>query len=210
MMRPSPSTSEFRSFWALFDKGLWEPAGLTCMRLWAGPEERLLDIGAWIGPYSTLAAECGAVVHAYEPDPVAAAELRRNCASYDQITIHEVAILRRPGRAWLSPTGNLGNSMTRIVQGLTSFWEVPTLSLRKAIEDFRPTIIKMDVEGGEFELVQDLEFGTYWWPKVHISVHPKLGNEEALVSKLKSSFDRIESLDRSPESYSLACWNRSR
>ncbi len=69
------SQARYGSFWATFAVGTFELATVSVLEAELGPGRRFLDIGAWIGPFTVLAAALGAQVTAFEPDPVAVAAL---------------------------------------------------------------------------------------------------------------------------------------
>ena len=74
-----------------------------------------IDVGAWIGPMTLVAAACGARVVAYEPDPTAADELAANVAlnpGFD-VTVERVALWTSTGtRQFRGGPAGLGESMS--------------------------------------------------------------------------------------------------
>ena len=67
-------------FWDTCEKG-WEATTFAVLTSRLTTGSTLVDVGAWIGPMTLVAAACGARVVAYEPDPAAADELRDNVAA---------------------------------------------------------------------------------------------------------------------------------
>lgn len=154
-------TEVHQAFWDLVDAGRWEPATLDLITRLADGSV-YIDIGAWIGPTVLAAARTASAVVAYEPDPVAAAELRRNIAlnGLSNVEIREVALLDRDGELPLSGggAGELGRSESSLVFGVGQV-SVPVADARReaAAEHFaRCALLKIDVEGGEYELVSRL------------------------------------------------------
>ena len=58
-----------------------------------------IDCGANVGKFTVMMARNGATVHAFEPNPAAFAELRRNTAEFANVQLHATAITTSPGRA---------------------------------------------------------------------------------------------------------------
>ena len=68
------------NFWDTCEAG-WEATTFEVLTSQPGPASTFVDVGAWIGPMTLVAAACGARVVAYEPDPTAADELAENIAA---------------------------------------------------------------------------------------------------------------------------------
>jgi FkbM family methyltransferase len=137
------------------------------------PGSRFVDIGAWIGPTSLYAAAKGAVVDAYECDPVALDRLKYNVsvnpALERRIAVHEFAIgdAEQELQVW---SGQLGNSETSVFanherEGVVVACSESTLvPMRDAAQVFQErgyaqvpsTLIKIDTEGAEFRIVPRL------------------------------------------------------
>lgn len=91
--------TRFDEFWTHVDSGQWESSTLNVITKNLKKGDVYIDIGAWIGPTVLAAASTGCTVHAYEPDPVAFAELSANVAANktDNITLNNVALFDRHG-----------------------------------------------------------------------------------------------------------------
>ncbi len=118
------------------------------------PGDQVLDIGAWVGPYTLLASQltgAGGRVYAFEPDPVARDLLEQNLAANGlaNVSVFPWAIAEQRGSALLVAS-KLGGSVTRAVPTSES-QGVSTLPLDEFCQerDVTPSIIKIDVEGGE-------------------------------------------------------------
>lgn len=150
-----------RAFWDLVDTGNWEPATLEAIsRLTNGGV--YIDIGAWIGPTVIAAARKASLVVAYEPDPVAVAELHRNIHlnGLTNVEVREVALLDRDAALPMGPgmLDELGLSVSSLVYGSRTVL-VPVRDARKeATSDcfMRCLLLKIDVEGGEYKLIRRL------------------------------------------------------
>ena len=65
-----------QEFWNNFS--IWEQKDLNFV-IENGEEDKIfIDVGAWIGPYTLLAAKMGMKVYAFEPDNIAYRELKNN------------------------------------------------------------------------------------------------------------------------------------
>lgn len=141
---------DWDAFWRNYTAGLWEPETRDLLHELLKPGDLFVDIGAWIGPVTLWALECGAKVIAIEPDPVAfdALTADRLC----DVEYHQCAITLEDGPVRLAPRrGQLGNSMTRI----TDDGPVHVLGARleTILGDRVPRLVKMDVEGYETTLL---------------------------------------------------------
>ncbi len=109
----------YGDFWSALSDGAFEPATVEVLCRWARPGGLLIDVGAWIGPFSLLAAAYGTSVVAIEPDPVAADVLRRHVAANpgasDLVRVDEVAWAADDGRARLASSVGLGNARSALV-----------------------------------------------------------------------------------------------
>ena len=115
------------------------------------PGDLFVDVGANVGSYTVLAsAVCGAEAIAIEPDPGAAAILRRNVEENkigDCVEVLEIASGQAAGVAQLT----IGNDTTNRITGdiSVSTRKVIVKSLDELLVDRVPTLIKVDVEGYE-------------------------------------------------------------
>ncbi len=118
-----------------------------------------IDIGAWVGPTVLAAASTGCTIHAYEPDPVAFAELSANIAANktDNITLNNVALFDRHGEmSFGSGRGDsLGDSISSLMNGQGSI-QVPVRDVAtESVQEFfkQCKLLKIDVEGAEYVIV---------------------------------------------------------
>ena len=120
------------------------------------PGDLLVDVGANIGSYTILATKvCHANAVAFEPDPDAAKTLRRNILvnGVGHLTeVHEVALGSFDGEVALTLGLDTMNHVTAPGNQLAR-----TVPL-KCLDDFsgaaHPTMIKLDVEGFEEEVLK--------------------------------------------------------
>ena len=191
----------YGDFWSALSAGSFEPATVEVLCRWARPGGLLIDVGAWIGPFSLLAAAHGTSVVAIEPDPVAADVLRRHVAANpgasELVRVDEVAWAAEDGRAHLASSVGLGNARSALVTGASAGTgaasrgtsrgveaiEVVTHGARRAFEGAcrvggvnggsgRDVLLKIDIEGGEFAVVPALGSAlARYRPLLLLSVH---------------------------------------
>lgn len=137
-----------------------------------GTEQPLcvLDIGAHVGAFATnIAAAAYVHVECYEPSPDSARFLRDNIVRNgldDRVRVHELALAGSEGTALLDDNhgGSVHNGLVRgdhrLVAGDDAWGErgvlsVATTTFDKAVTDapLPVTVVKLDCEGGEYELV---------------------------------------------------------
>jgi FkbM family methyltransferase len=153
-------TSEGYDFWTVFENRSWEPELDEVLNQFLKPTGSLLDIGAWIGPITLMAAPLCRHVYAVEPDPVAAQYLRTNLAlsHVTNVTVHEWAIGSSDNGLVVGPTklGNLGDSMTTIWTTSADAITVRSTTMETLIKAGSITdvcLVKIDVEGAEQEFL---------------------------------------------------------
>ncbi len=121
------------------------------------PEVELaVDLGANVGAFSFLMQTlcrkigCNPRIVALEPDAANAAFLRGQPFA-DALEIHQAAVGRSNGTARLVAGQN---SVTHHVDfsGSAQGQTVPVMSLKSLCD--RPALVKMDIEGGEFEVLE--------------------------------------------------------
>jgi FkbM family methyltransferase len=114
------------------------------------------DVGANVGFYTCLTGKTAAAVHAFEPNPHAAADLRRNVASngLDTVSVHETAVSNASGRRYLTGRGS-PNGRSEISETPTGL-AVGCVALDE-LETEPPDVVKIDVEGHERDVLEGME-----------------------------------------------------
>ena len=121
----------------------------------------VFDIGANIGAFTVWADKHGAkFTCAFEPEPYNFEMLMLNILKLESNqALHNVALTTgddKDAELWLAPSGkNPGNSSLTQRRG-RSFIKIKTMNFYSVLEEYKPEVIKMDVEGAEFDL---LEYG---------------------------------------------------
>jgi FkbM family methyltransferase len=164
------SAGSHDAFWDRYESGAWEPRTLALLERFAGRGARLLDVGAWIGPTTLHAAARGAHVLAFEPDPMAFAELSANLALNPglaaRVTAEEAALWTTDGKLTLFAR-QWGDSETSVLpeierKGAHRRLGESVIVLARAARDVFARfasagggLVKIDVEGAEYEIVPD-------------------------------------------------------
>lgn len=136
--------------------GLHEFIDMMLVLHFLRPGDLMLDIGANIGSYTVLASGvCRARTWAFEPDPQTAAALKRNIdvnALGELVTVHQYAlgaarqdVAFTVGLDSMNKVADAGSDTTRIVR---------QERLDDLIGDAQPSMIKMDVEGYEEQVLR--------------------------------------------------------
>jgi FkbM family methyltransferase len=119
-------------------------------------DDLFLDVGANIGSYTVLASRvCGARSISIEPDPGSVISLQRNIEINrirDRVEVVEAALGAAPGLAQFSIGFDTTNKIVADISETSR--EVRLTSLDALVGDRRPTMIKMDVEGYEAEVLK--------------------------------------------------------
>ncbi len=170
-----------RSFWVDAYFRCWEEETLEWIRAHVRPGIRFGDIGAWVGPTSIFAAKLGAEVTCFEPDPAAFERLLFNLRmnAEGRVLPFNLALGAADGVRRLAPLakelGQSGSSLyapedkEESARVLVLSWTSAVRLLELPAFD----VVKIDIEGGEAELLTDmlpwlrqhrphLLLGTHW------------------------------------------------
>lgn len=117
------------------------------------PDDVVLDLGACIGSYTVIAARTARKVIAVEPAPENFELLAMNCADLtDRTQLIQAAVVGdRRGSVRLF-TASSWNHSTVAYRGRTASVEVPAVCFADLLETERPTVLKADIEGAEWDL----------------------------------------------------------
>jgi FkbM family methyltransferase len=143
-------------------QGLYDYNNMNLIRMLLRDGGTFVDIGANIGSYTLISSESEAArVHAFEPHPSTFQLLRRNVElnHRSNVTLHNVALGASDSEVFL--TDRDGSSINHIVDGgreTEATIAVPCRRLDGICRQFGITsaIVKIDVEGFEFNVLQGL------------------------------------------------------
>jgi FkbM family methyltransferase len=154
------------TFWDRAEAGTWEPATLAALVRLTGPDTTLLDIGAWVGPLTMVAAARGSRVVAVEADPRALAllegNIRANPELSDRITVVPRAASARGDSVRMGAPRKPGDSMSSVLRGQSpGSWKARGIGPTELLELAQSRgegalVVKIDIEGGEYNLVPAL------------------------------------------------------
>lgn len=138
--------------------GLHEPAEMGFALHLLRPGDHMVDVGANVGSYTLLAAGVsGATVHAFEPVPATFERLIRNVRVNDltsRVTCSRRAMGAAAGVVLMESHRDSMNQV--IVEGgpvTSGAIEVELSTLDEALPTVTPTLLKIDVEGFEREVL---------------------------------------------------------
>ena len=195
-------------FWRDVSRGRWEPETFRFLGRSLGPGSVFLDVGAWIGPTVLYAARRCRRVYGFEPDPVAYDYLLRNLAlNHVTNAVPSAAALARASgtRPLWGVDGALGTSHSSLlapardpVKTTTAAdapVEIRTVGWDDWQREARPgriDCIKMDIQGGEFELLPAMrDYLAAERPALHVSLHGYLLPERERSARIAEILDLL-------------------
>ena len=196
--------NNYQSFWSNFLN--WEQDDLNFVTEKGEQDKIFIDIGAWIGPYTLIAASLGMKVYAFEPDKVAFQELKKNIElnrfKYKP-QIFNYGLSKLDSRAYLySNTNDFGKSESGLInyknQQNTKKTQIELKNFLQEIDkiknhnlDNKIKILKIDIEGGEFLFEKEI-YDLVKLEKLYciFSYHHMVFNK----NKFKKNFYKIRTL----------------
>jgi FkbM family methyltransferase len=140
--------------------GLMGSAEFNFFKRFVSPASHIVDVGANQGIYTlSISRQAGSgKVFAFEPDPRLFAALKGNVERnrVQNVVLFNAAAASRPSKLLLRP-GSLNRGDNRIVQsgnGSTDAIEVTAVPLDSVIPDHRVEVMKIDVQGFEFDVLR--------------------------------------------------------
>lgn len=154
-------------FWNKVANGEWEPETFQLFDELITSDALFMDIGAWIGSTAMYAAQKSARTVAFEPDPIAFAELAANAELnakrpwHKNLELVNKAINSDGSDLKIGSRGSGGDSMTSaLFSGSDCNWTVSGTTLQDALSEYstlnQPVVLKIDIEGGEYELLPQI------------------------------------------------------
>ena len=153
-------------FWTKISNNRWEPDTFDFIATYCDSSTHFLDIGAANGAMSLAAAIKGATVTSYEPDPIIFSVLRRNVELNENLSNR--IELKHAGISSKSEKIDFDiSSDPEIFSGILfrnrafEKSEIEVLGLSEQVSGYgllkKKIIIKMDIEGAEFKILNNLE-----------------------------------------------------
>jgi len=143
--------------------GLYDRSELDLVRRHLGDGD-FVDVGAHIGLYTVAAAHGPGRVLAFEPNPSAREQLVENLALNDctNVLVVPKAVGDAPGTALLhvpmTPDPSFSSlAAGRFAEGEPIDVEVTTVDAEVEAAGLAPSVVKMDVEGGELAVVTGMQ-----------------------------------------------------
>lgn len=188
-------------FWHDVSRGRWEPQTFRFLDQSLDSDSVFADIGAWIGPTTLYAARRCRQVYCFEPDPEAYRYLLWNLELNAQgnAVPFQVALGAECGMKPLwGAAGRLGTSRSSLLappgraevarEVCSVRWE----DWLKVARPERIDCIKMDIEGGEFELLPAMrDYLSAAAPTLHLSLHTGSLPERERESRLDEIVDLL-------------------
>jgi len=139
---------------------IWIRHNKIVHRLKAADFDYVIDAGANIGEFAHLArlALPKATILCIEPHPDCAATLRK-----DGFQVEEAALWKESGEIMLRKPTEANTSCTVIPQeeGFLAEWKVKTISLKDIVPAARRVLVKMDLQGADWIVLQSIP-DTLW------------------------------------------------
>jgi FkbM family methyltransferase len=182
--------------------GVWEPLLSRWVEERLRPGDVVVDVGANMGYFSLLAAQrvgaSGRVV-AIEPAPPTFAKLTANLALNPGAAVRPVRAAvgaRREAVPFYRASWNDAESSTVARGGSEPAWEVQAFPLARLLSDdeiARTRLVKVDIEGGEWDAVRGLAPDLDRFPRaleLAIEVHPDrgAGRDAATLAELLAPY----------------------
>mgnify|MGYP001166988570 FL=1 len=194
----------YQNFWNNFLN--WEQHDLNFVTEKGEQDKIFIDIGAWIGPYTLIAASMGMKVYAFEPDKVAFQDLKKNIELNrfkHKPEIFNFGLSKLDSTAYLySNTNDFGKSESGLInyknQQNTKKTQIELKKFSHEIDKIKSNnlnnkikILKIDIEGGEF-LFEKQIYDLVNQEKLYciLSYHHMVFNK----NKIKKNFYKIRTL----------------
>jgi FkbM family methyltransferase len=168
------------------------------------PGDVVLDAGMNIGMFTVRALQAGAVVHSFEPEPgnfqVARANVQANGFGLDRAHLNCAALTgtHEPTRTFsINVKKNKGAHSLVAKKGRT-FITVKCEEINHVLERVRPRVVKMDIEGGEYECLKavksfaGIEQMQLEYHHAHLDDIKTRTKYREIVGLLKSAFPRVD------------------
>lgn len=144
---------------------------------------KVLDLGAYIGDTATyFVAEGAACVESYEPNRYNYNYLKKNTVQYSQVKAYQKAVTANKEKKFMNHQNISLSSSTN-----TSSGDVVDTARWKTIIQKKFDILKMDIEGGEYEIIEEV-LTTKQFPFLEgcIEFHPRNQQHDKLYNRFEN------------------------
>lgn len=192
---------EDRKFWTSYANNLWENSTLDIFDEFIDLHSDYLDIGAWIGPTALYGACKSRNAYAFEPDKLAFEKLKinkeLNLQLEKKLHIFNYGIGKCTqkvkfyvGEGATSTSSVLSNKYNKDNFYYVDFIDIKTAIEQNNIEKEKISFIKIDIEGGEYEVLPSIISyfeETRQCPAILVSTHAPfiIGDESDPAAKEK-------------------------
>jgi FkbM family methyltransferase len=172
-----PDLPDYRKFYRKLAAGTWEPRTFVVLGRNLDRDTVYVDIGAWIGVTPFWASGNAKSVIAVEPDPKCGLILDALGAAHPNIKVVHGAV-SPDRRVTIHAVGEFGSSETSILDigdGETAEARGVRLDEIMKLAGNDPVFVKIDIEGYEFELRDEMAIlRNYSLKGLQLAVHPQL------------------------------------
>lgn len=156
------------------------------------PDDILLDIGAQIGATSKIFSRFGVKqIISVEPEPGNFELLTKNVG--DVATLVNAAVVgsdeQEKANLWISKSINQGLHSVGRKRRDREMLEVEAISLNKLLNDYKPTIVKIDIEGGEYDMLDSLAALPNYVRGLMMEIHRTTATFNKLAPQLVASIE---------------------
>lgn len=171
-------------FWKQYNSSGWEPQTLEVYKKYLTKDTTYIDIGTWLGVTIFYANEIGCKdIYGVEANPLSYQLTKRNCELNNiQLDLDNLAITDKIELVYFGSTNNNETSSTSSLKGNKFLVQGKTLTEYLKDKPKDNTFVKIDIEGTEELIVEELEqINGYIW----LSIHPPFMNNK------KEFYDKI-------------------
>lgn len=184
-------------FWKLVNRNEWEPHTFSILDKYLDSDTVYCDIGTWIGPTVIYAAKKCSKVYCFEPDTVAYRFLLWNISlnGLKNVMPMNIGLSRSDEVATISSLGTgLGDSMTSLLGGKNNdsidIYCMQWSTLFNMYNPDRIDVVKIDIEGGEFELLPTLrDYLEKHKPTLYLSLHAPFLDQKTRKGEMQTIID---------------------